>query len=117
MFCMTIFSISSRRHAKRVVQRVHFLVFLQKPPAVGGIEMRGTLIQQEPLKIEDKPKTLGSFKEHWRWETCRISLGRGKLGLTFHGSEIGTNAAKALLHVAPFVQQPAIRQAFNESRT
>ena len=48
---------------------------LQKPPAVGGIEMRGTLIQQEPLKIEDKPKTLGSFKEHWRWETCRISLG------------------------------------------
>ena len=41
----------------------------------------------------------------------------GKLGLTFHGSEIGTNAAKALLHVAPFVQQPAIRQAFNESRT
>lgn len=48
---------------------------LQKLPAVGG--MVGKLEQQEPLQISDAGGVgkLQSFKEHWRWENCKKSLG------------------------------------------
>ena len=46
---------------------------LRGEPAVGGINLTGTLQQQEPLTI-DATGTLQTTKEHWRWENCRKSL-------------------------------------------
>ena len=46
---------------------------LQGEPAVGGINLTGTLQQQKPLTI-DATGTLQTTKEHWRWENCRKSL-------------------------------------------
>ena len=54
------------------------LQFLKEEPAVGGIKLQGTLEAQEPLQIDDKSNVgqLHSFKEHWRWENCKMSLER-----------------------------------------
>ena len=46
---------------------------LRGVPAVGGINLTGTLQQQAPLTI-DATGTLQTTKEHWRWENCRKSL-------------------------------------------
>ena len=39
------------------------------------MSLQGTLAQQDPLKITEKPQELGSFKEHWRWANCHRALG------------------------------------------
>ena len=39
----------------------------------GGINLQGTLEQQEPLQIDSKGQ-LQTTKEHWRWENCKMSL-------------------------------------------
>ena len=49
------------------------LILLQGEPAVGGMNLRGTLQQQEPLTI-DSIGQLQTTEEHWRWENCRKSL-------------------------------------------
>ena len=41
--------------------------------AVGGINLQGTLDQQEPLQIDSKGQ-LQTTKEHWRWENYKMSL-------------------------------------------
>ena len=56
---------------KTVQERL--LIRLKGKPAVGGINLTGTLQQQEPLTI-DGSGTLQTTKEHWRWENCRLSL-------------------------------------------
>ena len=48
------------------------VILLQGGPAVGGINLKGTLQQQEPLTI-DATGQLQTTKEHWRWENCRNS--------------------------------------------
>ena len=53
---------------------VRLQVWLTQPPAVGGIGLKGSLNTQEPLQIAAKPKELGSFKEHWRWDSCGVAL-------------------------------------------
>ena len=49
-------------------------------PAVGGINLEGTLEQQDdPLQIDTSRTGLTSFKEHWRWNSCALSLGKNWL--------------------------------------
>ena len=55
--------------------RQRLLAFLKgKEPAVGGINLVGTLEQQEPLHIDSAAGPLHTTKEHWRWENRRMSL-------------------------------------------
>ena len=46
---------------------------LQGKPAVGGVDLRGSLHQQAPLTMESGG-SLQTTKEHWRWDNCRKSL-------------------------------------------
>ena len=48
--------------------------FLQGEPAVGGVDLKGRLLEQGPLTMESDG-FLQTTKEHWRWENCRKSLG------------------------------------------
>ena len=48
-------------------------ILLTGTSAIGGIDLKGTLQQQEPLRI-DGTGTLQTTKEHWRWENCRSCL-------------------------------------------
>ena len=41
---------------------------------VVGLKIEGTLEQQNPVKIKGEKRNLKSFKEHWRWDNCLISL-------------------------------------------
>ena len=47
--------------------------------AVGGINLEGTLEQQDPLQIDTSRTGLTSFKEHWRWSSCALSLGKNSM--------------------------------------
>ena len=49
------------------------ITLLQGAPAVGGINLEGTLHQQPPLTMETTG-FMQTTKEHWRWENCRRSL-------------------------------------------
>ena len=51
------------------------IVLRSSDPAVGGQNLQGTLGQQDPLQIDASNATLKSLKEHWRWESCVLSLG------------------------------------------
>ena len=53
--------------------RERLVNFLKSSLAVGGINLKGTLEQQEPLHIDSKGP-LQTTKEHWRWEHCKMSL-------------------------------------------
>ena len=46
---------------------------LQGKPAVGGVDLKGSLQQQAPLTMESGG-SLQTTKEHWRWDNCRKSL-------------------------------------------
>ena len=50
-------------------------------PAVGGVKLQGTLMAQNPLKVDAacNAGNLQSYKEHWRWDTCALSLGSNGL--------------------------------------
>ena len=49
------------------------LILLAGTPAIGGIDLKGTLQQQEPLKMNGTA-TLQTTTEHWHWENCRLCL-------------------------------------------
>ena len=62
---------------RSVCHRLH--AFLSKAPAVGGIELKGALEQQQPLTIKPQGDVesqvhLRTYKEHWRWKSCKMSL-------------------------------------------
>ena len=65
------------RLALSVRHRLH--AFLSTVPAVGGINLKGTLEQQQPLTIKPQSDVetqvhLRTYKEHWRWKYCKMSL-------------------------------------------
>ena len=76
------------KYATELAQSVRkrLLEFLKARPAVGGVgvlsSLEGTLEAQEPLQIDSAAANAGklhSFKEHWRWEGCNMSLQNNSL--------------------------------------
>ena len=54
--------------------RGRLLTLLKSPPLFGGTNLKRTLEQQDPLQIDRITRLLQTFKEHWRWESCKMSL-------------------------------------------
>ena len=52
---------------------MRLIKILQRMPAVGGIDLKGSLQEQAPLTMESGG-ALQTTKEHWRWDNCRKSL-------------------------------------------
>ena len=65
-------------YMSELVKSVHtrLMAQLSRPPTEGGINLHDALEYQDPLQILSKKNVgqLRTFKEHWRWDTCRSSL-------------------------------------------